>query len=77
MGLGPVTFEHTEDPGMVVKLRTYRGDDIPEWYQRDDLDELYEVEDQEGSVQLLEDDEDAVKLVVDLTYEDDTAPKPE
>ncbi|EST14039.1 hypothetical protein EDP1_1010 [Pseudomonas putida S610] len=62
---------------MVVKLRTYRGDDIPEWYQRDDLDELYEVEDQEGSVQLLEDDEDAVKLVVDLTYEDEAATKPE
>ena len=62
---------------MVVKLRTYRGDDIPEWYQRDDLDELYEVEDQEGSVQLLEDDEDAVKLVVDLTYEDEPVPKPE
>ena len=62
---------------MVVKLRTYRGDDIPEWYQRDDLDELYEVEDQEGSVQLLEDDEDAVKLVVDLTYDDETAPQPE
>ncbi|MFK3720023.1 hypothetical protein ACI2J9_10655 [Pseudomonas fulva] len=62
---------------MVVKLRTYRGDDIPEWYQRDDLDELYEVEDQEGSVQLLEDDEDAVKLVVDLTYDDEAATKPE
>lgn len=77
MGPSPVTFEHTEDPGMVVKLRTYRGDDIPEWYQRDDLDELFEVEDQQGDVQLLEDDEDAVKLVVDLTYEDEDAPKPE
>ncbi|MBK5008372.1 hypothetical protein IAE33_000232 [Pseudomonas sp. S60] len=62
---------------MVVKLRTYRGEDIPEWYKREDLDELYEVEDNEGDVQLLEDDEEAVKLVVDLTYEDENPPKPD
>ena len=68
---GTVTSETIEDPGMAVKQKTYRGREIPDWYQREGLDELYEVETQEGEVQLVEDDEEAVKLVVDLVYEDE------